>query len=53
VGDFAGNSFKGFAYMQVAIGLPDWVCGNSFCVAPFVLSPQPYFHLQLPAAAFW
>jgi len=41
VGDFAGASFKGFAYMQVAIG---YIIG--YCVIAFVLLPL-YYRLNL------
>ncbi len=41
VGDFAGDSFKGFAYMQVAIG---YIIG--YCVIAFVLLPL-YYRLNL------
>jgi len=41
VGDVAGNSFKGFAYMQVAIG---YLIG--YCVIAFVLLPL-YYRLNL------
>jgi len=41
VGDFAGNSFKGFAYMQVAIG---YLIG--YAVIAFVLLPL-YYRLNL------
>lgn len=41
VGDIAGDSFKGFAYMQVAIG---YLIG--YCVIAFVLLPL-YYRLNL------
>src|SRR5947207_4611996 len=41
VGDFAGNNFKGFAYMQVAIG---YLIG--YAVIAFVLLPL-YYRLNL------
>lgn len=39
VGDFAGNSFKGFAYMQVTIG---YLIG--YAIVAFVLLPLYYKH---------
>ncbi len=41
VGDFSGTAFKGFAYMQVAIG---YIIG--YCVIAFVLLPL-YYRLNL------
>src|ERR1700749_2233499 len=41
VGDFAGGTFKGFAYMQVALG---YLIG--YCVIAFVLLPL-YYRLHL------